>query len=118
MRYRGGIGQWSWALHRITGVGVLLFLALHILDTAFVLLGPAHYDAMVKFYRMPFFRVMEVGLFAALLYHALNGLRILLLDCWVSLTTVHKTLFYLQMAGFTVVMIPVAWRMLGPVFLR
>ena len=32
--YRGGIGQWSWALHRFTGVGVLIFLCLHILDTS------------------------------------------------------------------------------------
>lgn len=33
-RYRGGSGHWSYLLHRVTGVGVLLFLAIHIVDTA------------------------------------------------------------------------------------
>ena len=30
----------SWLLHRVTGVGVLIFLFIHILDTAFLILGP------------------------------------------------------------------------------
>ena len=116
--YRGGVGQWSWVLHRITGVGVLLFLGLHILDTSLIALGPEHYNAMVQLYRLPFFRVMEVGLFASLLFHAFNGVRIILMDWWVDLTRFHKTLFKVQMMGFTAVMIPVAWIMLRPLLGR
>jgi succinate dehydrogenase / fumarate reductase cytochrome b subunit len=112
--YRGGIGQWSWALHRITGVGVLLFLCLHILDTALIVLGPAHYNSIIQIYRLPFFRVLEVGLFAAVLFHALNGVRITLIDFWVELTRFHKTMFYIQMSCFTVIMIPATWIMLHP----
>ena len=118
MRYHGGIGQWSWVLHRLTGIGVLAFLCLHILDTALIALGPAHYNAIVQFYRLPAFRVMEVGLFASLVFHALNGLRIILIDCWVDLTRVHKTLFKIQMAGFVLVIVPVAWIMLKPILTR
>lgn len=114
--YRGGIGQWSWLLHRVTGMGVLIFLCLHILDTALIVLGPEHYNAIITLYRHPLFRVMEVGLFAAVLFHALNGLRIILMDCWVSLMVFHETLFIVQMACFTVAMIPVAWLMLRPLF--
>ena len=113
-RYRGGTGQWSWILHRVTGVGVLVFLCLHILDTALLVLGPEHYNKMIGLYRLPFFRVMEVGLFAAVLYHALNGVRITLIDFWVDLTRLHKMLFIVQMAVMTFVMIPVAWIMLSP----
>ncbi len=112
--YRGGVGQWSWALHRITGVGVLLFLCLHILDTSLIVLGPEHYNAIIQIYRHPFFRLMEVGLFACVLFHALNGLRIILIDVWVDLTRWHKVLFYVQMGCFTAVMIPVAWIMIRP----
>jgi len=114
MLYRGGIGQWSWALHRLTGVGVLVFLCLHILDTALIVLGPEQYDGIVKLYRLPVFRVMEVGLFAAVLFHALNGLRITAMDFWVGLMGVHRALFKAQMVVFTLAMIPVAWLMLRP----
>ena len=114
--YRGGIGQWSWMLHRITGVGVLIFLCLHILDTALIVLGPEHYNAIIRLYRHPIFRVMEVGLFGAVLYHALNGIRITLIDLWPRLTLFHETFFAIQMALFSLAMIPVTWLMLRPVF--
>ena len=115
--YRGGIGQWSWLLHRITGVGVLCFLCLHILDTSLIVLGPEHYNGIIAIYRMPVFRLMEIGLVACVLFHALNGVRIIVLDCWPDLTRVHATLFKIEMVCFTVVMIPVTWVMLRP-FLR
>ena len=80
--YRGGIGQWSWLFHRVTGVAVLLFLLVHILDTALILLGPDLYNWVIGIYRLPLFGLMEIGLFAAVLYHSLNGVRITLIDFW------------------------------------
>lgn len=112
--YRGGIGQWSWILHRVTGVGVLVFLCLHILDTALIILGPDHYETVIQIYRHPVFRVLEVGLFASVLFHALNGLRITVLDVWVDLMRFHKPLFGLQLLLFAVAMLPVTWIMLRP----
>jgi len=116
--YRGGIGQWSWALHRATGIGVLLFLCLHILDTALIALGPERYNAIIQVYRHPVFRVMEIGLFAAVLFHALNGVRIILIDFFVDLTRFHKTLFAVQMTCFTIIMVPVSWIMIRPLLAR
>ena len=118
MRYQGGIGQWSWILHRVTGVGVLVFLCLHVLDTALVVLGEEHYNDIMALYRHPVFRVMEVGLFAAVLYHALNGVRIILFDVWVNLTQFQRPFFAIQMAIFVITMVPVTWLMLAPVFFR
>ena len=112
--YRGGVGQWSWALHRITGVGVLLFLCLHILDTSLIALGPSHYNQIIQIYRMPLFRLMEIVLFASVLFHALNGVRIILIDVWVDLTRFHTTLFKIQMVCFVIIMVPVAWIMFPP----
>jgi len=40
------------------------------------------YDDLLSFYASPLGRVLEVLLGAALLYHALNGIRILLMDFW------------------------------------
>src|SRR3989338_6132219 len=90
MWYRGGMGEWSWALHRISGVGVLIFLCLHILDTALIVLGPQAYNAVIALYRHPVFKVLEIGLVAAVLFHALNGVRIILFDFWVDLTRFHR----------------------------
>lgn len=112
--YRGGVGQWSWLLHRVTGVGVLVFLCLHILDTALVVLGPEHYDRVIALYRLPAFRLGEIALFAALLFHALNGLRIILMDGWVDLMALHQTLFTVQMICFVLLFVPSAWIMLQP----
>jgi succinate dehydrogenase / fumarate reductase cytochrome b subunit len=112
--YRGGIGQWSWLLHRVTGVGVLIFLCLHILDTSLVVLGPEHYDAIIKLYRLPLFRVGEILLFASVLFHALNGVRIILIDFWVDLTRFHRQLFQVQMVLFVLLMVPVTWIMVTP----
>jgi len=116
MWYRGGIGQWSFIFHRLTGIGVLVFLCLHILDTALIVLGPEHYNRIIQLYRVPFFRVMEVGLFACVLFHALNGVRIILIDFWEGLTRYQRELFYVELVCFVVAMVPVAYLMLRPLF--
>ena len=112
--YRGGVGQWSWMLHRVTGVGVLIFLCLHILDTSLVVLGPEQYNHIIALYRHPLFRLSEVGLFAAVLFHALNGVRIILLDVWGDLTRFQAQMFWIELVLFVVCMVPVAWLMIRP----
>lgn len=111
--YRGGADQWAWAAHRVTGVAVLLFLLIHILDTALIMLGPDWYNKVIAIYRLPIFGIMEILLFAAVLYHALNGVRIVLFDFWVNTIQYHKQLLVVQMVIFIVVFLPVAWLMLG-----
>lgn len=111
--YRGGIGQWSWALHRATGVAVLLFLLVHILDTALILLGPELYNRVIELYRLPVFGFMEIGLFGAVLYHALNGVRVVLIDFWPGLTVHHKRIFWVMAVLFVGIFLPVSGVMIG-----
>jgi succinate dehydrogenase / fumarate reductase cytochrome b subunit len=80
--YRGGEGMWTWVLHRITGVSVFFFLLVHVLDTALVRVSPEAYDLVIATYKTPIVNLLEVGLVGAVLYHALNGLRIILIDFW------------------------------------
>jgi succinate dehydrogenase cytochrome b556 subunit len=68
--YRGGIGQWSWAAHRITGILVLAFLYGHIVDTFGLGFGPELYDETISLYKQWWFKPFEVALIAATLYHA------------------------------------------------
>ena len=42
--YKGQSGMWSWLLHRVTGLGILLFLFVHIVDISLLGFGPVVYD--------------------------------------------------------------------------
>ena len=80
LRYRGAIGQLNWALHRITGLGIVFFLILHVVDTSWSVFFPAEYVRAIAEYQTPLFTVGEFALVAAVVYHALNGFRITILD--------------------------------------
>jgi succinate dehydrogenase / fumarate reductase cytochrome b subunit len=112
LTYRGGPGQWAWILHRLTGVGVFLFLLIHVVDTAFIGWGPELYNKAMALYRMPFFRVGEVILAGMVLFHALNGVRIIIIDFWPETTAAHRKWTYAVMAVFAVIFIPTAIYML------
>jgi succinate dehydrogenase / fumarate reductase cytochrome b subunit len=74
--------MWSWLLHRITGATIFFFLFVHVLDTALVRVSPQAYNEVLATYKTPIIGLMELGLVAALLYHALNGLRVIMVDFW------------------------------------
>ena len=80
--YRGREGMWSWVAHRVTGVLIFFFLFAHVLDTALVRVSPNDYDRIIATYKTPIVNVMEFGLVAAVLFHSLNGLRIMAIDFW------------------------------------
>lgn len=114
LRYRGGTQMWAWALHRLTGLGVLAFLVLHVVDTALVIYRPDLYDAMLAKYRHPVFRVAEYLIFLSVLYHAANGLRIVVQDFWPALMRHRKALLAASTAVVVAAALPIAWVMLGP----
>ncbi|MBD3009572.1 MULTISPECIES: succinate dehydrogenase, cytochrome b556 subunit [unclassified Streptomyces] len=80
--YRGREGMWSWVAHRVTGVLIFFFLFVHVLDTSLVRVSPEAYDNVVATYKNPVVNLMEYGLVAAILFHALNGLRVIAVDFW------------------------------------
>ena len=110
--YRGGIGQWSWAAHRATGVAVIAFLFAHIIDTFAVGFGPELYDETISLYQQWWFKPFEVGLVAAVLFHALNGLRIILFDFWPRLARRQKQFAYVELVLFVAGFAPAAFFML------
>jgi succinate dehydrogenase / fumarate reductase cytochrome b subunit len=77
--YRGRSGQWAFVTHRITGFLVFFFLLLHIVDVSLIS-RPRLYDEVHELYGNVLLRLFEVGLLFALVYHALNGLRIIMID--------------------------------------
>lgn len=90
--YRGREGHWAFLLHRITGLGVLLFLAIHIVDTSFVYFAPHLYDEVLAIYRSTIFGFGEIALVFCLFFHGFNGLRIAYLDLFAPKDwTIDKT---------------------------
>ena len=101
--YRGREGMWSWVLHRITGVSIYFFLLVHILDTALVRISPEAYNAVIGTYKNPVMGLGETALVAAILFHALNGLRIILIDFWGPGTKYQRVMFWIVI-GLAVVL--------------
>lgn len=78
--YRGREGHISFLLHRITGLGTLLFLIIHIIDTSWAYFNPALYQEAIELYGQWYFMVQEIILVFCVIYHGVNGLRITYLD--------------------------------------
>jgi succinate dehydrogenase / fumarate reductase, cytochrome b subunit len=74
--YTGDVGQYAFVMHRATGIGILFFLLIHIIDIMLIGLGRDVYNHAVEFYANPFIIPMEIMLVGAVIYHLLNGLRI------------------------------------------
>jgi succinate dehydrogenase / fumarate reductase, cytochrome b subunit len=109
--YKGSPGQWSWLAHRITGLAVTLFLFAHVVDTAVVGWGPDAYNRVTDVYHNWAVRVLELGLVAAVLYHAINGLKIMVFDFWPSTARYMKPISAASTVLFLGSMVPITWIM-------
>ena len=107
LRYRPRAGMVAWAFHRLSGVGIFLFVLLHVVDIYLAGANPALYDEVLAFYASIPGRILETVLGAALLYHALNGLRIVTIDFWPRLSRYHRGLWRLNWILFILIGIPV-----------
>jgi succinate dehydrogenase / fumarate reductase cytochrome b subunit len=85
-----GVGGWVWAgnyklerylyiLHRVTGLGILLFLLVHLIVTTFFRIqGQEVWEKAMTVLNNPLFKTGEFLVAVAFVYHALNGLRLIL----------------------------------------
>jgi len=115
--YRGREGQLAFMLHRVTGVGVFLFLALHITNV-FLMLWPADvFNSVLVFYHAFVFKLVIIfGLYLGLLYHALNGIRVVIVDFVPGAARYQAPLWRIQVLIFLAVYIPSAAILLARMF--
>jgi succinate dehydrogenase / fumarate reductase cytochrome b subunit len=116
--YRGQEGMWSWVLHRITGTAIYFFLLVHILDTALVRVSPEAYNAVINTYKTPLMGTGELFLVIAIVFHAYNGIRIIMIDFWSWGTTHQKLLFYIVIALWIITIAGFAPRQIMHVFFK
>lgn len=92
-RYRWHTGMVAWLLHRITGLGITLYLGLHVWSISKIYGGPEKFEHAMNLYRQPIFKMLEIFLFGAVIYHTVNGMRLLWCD-FLGGAKYHKKLFW------------------------
>ena len=113
--YKGQSGMWSWLFHRVSGLAILLFLLIHIVDISMLSFGPVVYNNSILLFDQWTVRLLSLSLIAAILYHAFNGIRIMLIDFWHKAVKYQKMLFAIVIAVTIVLFIPAAYFVMAPV---
>lgn len=70
----------AWAIQRVTGILLLVYLFLHVHTVSKLSQGPVAFDDAMATFASPFFKLLEIGLLGVVVLHAFNGVRITLLD--------------------------------------
>ena len=66
--------------HRLSGLGLIAYMVLHIIETANRIRGEHAWAELMALFASPPFRVIEFLLFAMAVFHAMNGIRLLLIE--------------------------------------
>ncbi len=98
------IGSISYWLHRITGIGLAIYLLMHTFVLSSAISGPAEFNTRMGSVQNPFFAFLEIFLIAGVFIHMLNGLRITLADFF-GWTRHHKSMFWIMAILFVALMI-------------
>lgn len=89
------VGSWAWILHRLSGLGLIFYLTLHIWVINTLTLGEEKFNDVTAFLNSPLFKLLEVGLWGIILFHAFNGVRIVIVDFFKG-SLFHKKLFFVM----------------------
>src|SRR5581483_7418722 len=107
--YKGQSGMIAWLLHRIAGVAILLFLVIHIVDISLLGFGPNVYNEGIALFGTALLRFISLALVAAVFYHALNGIRVMLIDFVPWCVRYQRSMFWAAMVLTILGFIPVAY---------
>ncbi len=112
MMYRWHAGYVAWLLNRITGILITFYLVMHIWVIHHLAHGPEKYRRVMDFLGSPIFVFFEICIIGVVLYHMMNGIRIVLIDFGNGAWT-HKTLFWVVMAIGVVLFVLCTWELAG-----
>lgn len=111
-KYRMHAGTFAWILHRLSGLGLIFYLLLHIWVISHLIGGRESFDGIMEWFNNPLFKFLEIGLIGVIFYHLFNGLRVTLVDMGV-LVERQKALFVVS-----VIIWLVTWAAVGAVMVQ
>lgn len=112
--YKGQSGMWSWLLHRITGLGLLLFLFIHIVDISLLGFGPQVYNNGILLFDQIIVRLLSLAVIGAVLLHAFNGVRIMFIDFWRKGVRYQRAMFVAVVILTIIFFIPMSYFVIVP----
>lgn len=108
--------RWAFYAHRISGLAIFAFLALHLVDVGLIAISPDLYDEVHSLYGSTPMRLFEVALLTGILWHTCNGLRLVLLDVLDLGARASERMLWAALVATIALTVPAAIVILGPAF--
>ncbi|MBI4966438.1 MAG: succinate dehydrogenase, cytochrome b556 subunit [Desulfomonile tiedjei] len=90
---RWGVERYLYILHRLTGLAILGFFLLHIFASSARMYGPENWNAAMQILKNPVLKVGEFLVFVAFAFHALNGIRLILIELGLAVGRAEEPIF-------------------------
>ncbi|MGB3716209.1 MAG: succinate dehydrogenase, cytochrome b556 subunit [Candidatus Promineifilaceae bacterium] len=105
---RRKLGSFAFALNRLTGLGLALYLFLHLGILTILLQGEDAWNEFVAIAKSPFFLTLDIILLFGLLYHGFNGIRVAMVGTGIGVRS-QRTMFWVFMALTLILLIVGGW---------
>jgi succinate dehydrogenase / fumarate reductase cytochrome b subunit len=109
------VGTFSWFLHRITGLMLLVYLFMHLWVLGSANSGPGEFDNRLQSVQTPLFHFLEIGLILVIFYHMVNGIAITVMD-FADISRKHKPLVAITITVFVILVLATLIILLPRVF--
>jgi len=101
-------GMWAWVGHRLTGLALVAYVFLHLSFLTTASLGSGDFDSLMATTSKPLFIAMDFMLVILVIYHAMNGARVVLFDLGIGIRR-QKLVFWVTMAIAAVLIVGGLW---------
>ena len=90
---RWGFERYMYIVHRLTGLGILSFLMIHIFESSVRILGPEAWNAAMAALKQPVFKAGEFFVFLGFAFHALNGIRLICIELGLAVGKAEEPIY-------------------------
>jgi succinate dehydrogenase / fumarate reductase cytochrome b subunit len=108
-------GMWAWVGHRLTGLALVAYVFLHLSFLSTASLGSGDFDSLMEVTSQPLFVAMDFLLVIVVIYHAMNGARVIMFDLGLGIRH-QKLVFWICMAVAAVLIVGGLWAIWDLVF--
>ena len=108
-------GMWAWVGHRLTGLVLVAYVFMHLSFLSTASMGEADFDSLMEVTSQPLFVAMDFLLIIVVIYHAMNGARVVLFDMGIGIRH-QKLVFWIAMAVAAVLVVGGLWALWDVIF--
>jgi succinate dehydrogenase / fumarate reductase cytochrome b subunit len=97
-------GMWAWVGHRLTGIILVVYVFMHLSFLSTASVGDKSFENLMKTTAEPAFVMADFLLVCAVIYHAMNGFRVILFDMGIGIRR-QKLVFWVMMAIAAIIVV-------------